>query len=203
MPTVDITNSRIVAFATAVALVVPLFIIAILVDSSKDARRIGSVNDDDRSPDKSSIRQSRRTLLAMAVGLVVEISSLNTILTLNPDAEHVRGTAYSYLFFNSAGILVLFYVAFIPHIELHMSNIRNDPGTARWSIVVGWLVDTGLIVYAVITRFIAGSKFNHEVSYIFFGLGLIFTGSMITLTINTVRHGRLRAHSPSNQQKES
>jgi hypothetical protein len=199
MQRVVITDSSILAFANAVVLIVPLFLIAILVDSSKYASRIGPVKPDKPS-DKSSIRQSRRTLLAIGIGVGVEIYSLQAVLTTpNSDILTVTPINRVYLFFSGAGILVLFYILFIPHIELHTSSIRKDPGTVRWTLIVGWLVDVFLIVYAGVAVFIGGAEANKVTGYVYFGLSLIFTGTMLTLTIATILRHRRRRHSGIDQ----
>lgn len=133
MPTVTITDGAILTLAIVVASIIPLFIIAILVDSSKGSERSGTAGVE--KPGKTLARQSRRTLLAIAVGVVVEFISFNAILSVpNSDAERAALITYTWLIFTGIGVLVLFYVMFIPHIELHVEKIREarDPSTENW-----------------------------------------------------------------------
>jgi uncharacterized membrane protein len=185
----SITYSDIQSFATTVALIIPLLIIAILVDSSKSAERIGPVGEKERS-DKVSVRQSRRTLLAIGIGVVIEINSLAHILTgYNNDIAKIATIEYVSLIFTGLGTLVILYIVFIPHVELHISNIRKDAGTVRWSLIVGWLVDAAFLVTAIVDLSIGGDQWNYIQGYAFLGVFFAFTGSMATLTIFRIRSG--------------
>jgi hypothetical protein len=182
------------SFFTIVALVIPLFLLAILVDASRNAKRIGPVAAS-QSYDKVSIRQSRRTLLSVAVGGLCEIESLIYILTDRSNSSAAINTIdFLIIAFIFLGLLILLYVLFIPHIELHVSNIRNDPGTARWSIVIGWASVAFFLANAVTLRFLGRIEGNIVIGYVLLALSLVGTGSMIIFTFSTVRQGRLKAH---------
>lgn len=198
MITVNITNSTISNFSTAIALIAPLFIIAILVDSSRDAQRIGPYSPK-KASDEVSVRQSRRTLLAIAVGITLEVISLLTILTIPIDSEEVLPLNYSSTAFQGLGLLVLLYLVFIPHLELHISNIRSDPGTARWTLIVGWLLDACVISAALVQRFIGLATANFIAAYVLLGLGLMLTGSMLTLTVSVIRRSNADKRLAKNQ----
>lgn len=195
MPTVTITDGAILTLAIVVASIIPLFIIAILVDSSKGSERSGMAGVE--KPGKALTRQSRRTLLAIAVGVVVEFISFNAILSVpNSNVERAAPITYTWLVFTGIGLLVLFYIMCIPHIELHVEKIREakDPGTENWTVIVGWSGDAGLISAACAALFIGNTKFDHLVGYIFGAASLIFSGAMISLTIgNHMRKVRRRS----------
>jgi hypothetical protein len=191
MTSAYITEGGVTSFSAAIALIVPLLIIAILVDSSRDVRRIGAVAKNESS-DSLSVRQSRRTLLSIAVGGFVELNSLLSILTA-PSDNSIQATDIDYAFVavQGIGLLVMLYMLFISHVELHISNIRTDPSTARWSLVVGWTSDLLLLIAAIVTRFIGGSEaINYYASYIFFAFVLALTGSLLTLSITMSRRKR-------------
>jgi hypothetical protein len=180
MLAVSITESATLTLANVIALIVPLFIIAILVDSSKNVEQSGA----ERSPGKASVKQSRRTLLAIAVGIVVEVISLTGVLSIpNNDAESATPVSYAWLTFTSVGLLTIFYVMFVPHIELHMSIIRNDPRSRHWVVIVGWLGDASLLAAACVALLIGNTRLFHVVGYIFGVVWLIFTGAMLVITI--------------------
>lgn len=183
MPTVTITDSAILALANVVALIVPLFIIAILVDASRSAERISSAVAD-RSADRSAILQSRRTLLAIAVGVVVEFISFNAILSVPNNDSGATPITYTWLVFTGTGLLVLLYIMFIPHIVLHRKNIKYDPKTRHWTIIVGWFGDAGLIIAACTALFIGGTEFDHIVGFIFVAMSLVIAGSMLVVTFS-------------------
>lgn len=189
MPTGSITDGAIRILAIVVASIIPLFIIAILVDSSKGSEL--SDQDDVGQPGKTLARQSRRTLLAIAVGVVVEFISFTAILSVpDSDVERAAPITIVWLIFTVIGIIIIFYVMFIPHIELHVEKIRaaRDPQTGNWTIIVGWSGDVGLIFAACAAAFIGNTGFDHLVGYIFGAAGLIFSGYMIAATIGN--HGR-------------
>lgn len=187
MVVTNISDAGILAYANAVALVIPLFIIAILVDSSRDASRIGP-NQPDHPHDRTSIGQSRRTLLAIIIGVVVEFDCLNAILTTpNDDSTEVFPINYVFVAVSAGGLLALLLILFIPHVELHVSAIRKEPSTVRWTLIMGWLVDVAILASALIARFIGESLVNHTIGYGFFVLFLLFTGSMVTLTVSVMR----------------
>lgn len=193
---VSVTNAGILAYATTLALVVPLFIIAILVDSSRDASRIGP-NKPEVQHDRASIKQSRRTLLAITVGLLIEFYSLSAILTVpNDDGGLVAPINYVFVAITALGMLTLLYILFIPHVELHISTIRRDPSTARWTIVVGWLADAFILGSALVARYVGESSLNHTLGNVYLVISLLFTGSMITLTISLMRRNRLKEPAP-------
>jgi uncharacterized membrane protein len=101
-----VTNASIISFSVTISLIVPLFIIAVLVDASRNARRVGPVSTS-RESDRVSIRQSRRTLLAMAIGITIETMSLVTVLTgPKSDSEPVIAINFSAVIFQDFGLLV-------------------------------------------------------------------------------------------------
>jgi len=185
--TVTLTDASILAYANVVALIVPLFIIAILVDANKNGTNSeqGRVKDSRR---RSSVKQSRRTLVSVAVGLITEVNSLGAILT-SPDDDSgvVAPVNYLYVAVSAAGLLLILYVLFIPHIEQHISTIRSDASTGRWTLVVGWLADACIVLSGAAARFIGESTFNHDMGYLYFAIALMVTGSMITLSIFIAR----------------
>ena len=164
--TVTITDANILAYANAVALIVPLFIIAILVDASKSA----SGGDQDRSSaskgeskSKALIKQSQRTLVSIAIGLFVEVESLGAILTLpNDSSGAVPSVNYAYVASSAIGLFLILFILFIPHVELHISTIRHDASSGRWTLTIGWIFDICIALTGVIDRFVSGSTFNHK-----------------------------------------
>lgn len=204
MPTGSITDGAIRILAIVVASIIPLFIIAILVDSSKGSEL--SDQDDVGKPGKTLARQSRRTLLAIAVGVVVEFISFIAILSVpNSDVERAAPITIVWLIFTGIGIIIVFYVMFIPHIELHVKKVQHahDPKTENWTIIVGWSGDVGLIVAAWAARFIGNTEFDHLVGYIFGAAGLVFSGAMIAVTIGNHTRRNERRHSGSSQPSDT
>lgn len=186
-----LTNANIFAYATTVALIVPVLLVAILVDASRNTRRIGPVASK-QSPDRVAIRQSRRTLLGVGVGAAAEIYCLQFILFV-PDNDN-QGVAvgnYNFVIVAAVATLILLYILLIPHVEFHIYNIRKDPGTVRWSILVGWAIDALFIANAAVNQFEPQSVVGHYAAYVWIILSLILTGAMITLTIAVIRRSRL------------
>jgi hypothetical protein len=199
---VSVTDAGAVSFFTVIALVIPVFILAILVDSSRDAKRIGPI-ESSQSPDRVSIRQSRRTLLVVAVGGITEINTLVQLLTTPSDSENylIAPLGYISIFATLGALLVLLYILFVPHIELHISNIRKDASTKHWTLVVGWISVAFLFAVAAMDFFLGGSKLNRALSYIYAALGLVLIGAMLILTFSKI--GQIKPDTPPAESDQS
>lgn len=182
-----VSDASMAAFYTVAAQVIPILILAILVDSSRSAARIGRTKSPD-APDSESIRQSRRALVAVMVGGIGEIASLANVLTTPSDSSiNIPRIDYWICAGVSTAILVLFYVLFIPHVELHISIMRNHAGNAYWTLAVGWFSVTFLIIVFVVLETFAMSRVNRILGFAYLGFALILSGAMITLTVSTIR----------------
>jgi hypothetical protein len=152
------TGASLSVFYSISAQVIPVFILAILVDASRFLR---SADWEPPPPDLSTrraLRSSRLTLIAIIVGGSGEIVSLATLLIIDTGRNYTNLESASGVTFILTVHLVLILATILPHFAYHVSIIARSPGGRRlarrtsWSIVAFLLLTSATLLIFIVPQ---------------------------------------------------